>query len=328
MLSLLFSAINRLLPFATPGTPLIQDLLHLGAVCALLYFAPQIQSYIKTPPPPRSDEEDEPPLAPPQRDDTAPALPAEEPREAAPQPPELHHPNHIAVGDAPAVPRPAAAAAAAADDDDADAGRLPGPAGPANTPANRPVGAKKARSLARRDQRRAYNEFLRSQGEAQRARDAEGQAEREAAAAVEKERRARVEGELRERERLERERRREVERVEREEEGRAREGVGERVEGEMRERGWVDLRALAGEVGRGVEWVEDVVRDGGWVEKREGEVVVVTEGKVLVRVRRGDVEECWRVLGQRTEVMASGKVGYEDVARVLEEVVRGRSVKT
>ena len=37
--------LNRFLPFATPGTPLLQDLIHLGAICTLLYYAPQIQHW-------------------------------------------------------------------------------------------------------------------------------------------------------------------------------------------------------------------------------------------------------------------------------------------
>jgi hypothetical protein len=41
----IISLINRLLPFATPGTPLLQDLVHLGAICTILYYAPQIQHW-------------------------------------------------------------------------------------------------------------------------------------------------------------------------------------------------------------------------------------------------------------------------------------------
>nr|POE93109.1 hypothetical protein CFP56_75564 [Quercus suber] len=156
--------LNRLLPFATPGTPLLQDLVHLAAVCAVLYFGPQIQERLRRPRVGETGDAHAPPQG----------LPAE-------------HAGVANVGDAlPAhggaeqVEREEDDGDGSDDDDDGDVDEFEGPgdgaldeedqrnpaaqAGPAqnpNLPAARDVGAKKAKSIARRDQRRAYHEFQR-----------------------------------------------------------------------------------------------------------------------------------------------------------------------
>nr|POF24040.1 hypothetical protein CFP56_54976 [Quercus suber]POF24054.1 hypothetical protein CFP56_54990 [Quercus suber] len=185
--------LNRLLPFATPGTPLLQDLVHLAAVCAILYFGPQLQERFRL-------------------------RQAENANDVVVE--EVHAPQQLPVGRQGFPPvahvedeQQDEAESDDGDDDgdddlnerdDAPPGnedpRIPeGQAGPVqnpNLPTVRDVGAKKAKSMARRDQRRAYHEFQRSQGEAQRARDAEGAAERDAALAAEKERRRVVAAEV------------------------------------------------------------------------------------------------------------------------------------
>jgi hypothetical protein len=173
--------VNRLLPFATPGTPLLQDLIHLGAICTLLYYAPQIQHWAQE----RqhaTGESDGLPI-----DDTAnlaDANPAPHDQEPARDDDEMN--QRAAVDDFENVEF--GDQGGPHDDANIQEGE-PGPAGPANTPAHRNLGAKKAKSLARKDQRRAYNEFMRSQGDAQRAEDAKDAAEREATLAAERERR-------------------------------------------------------------------------------------------------------------------------------------------
>src|SRR5205823_4972601 len=74
---------------------------------------------------------------------------------------------------------------------------------------SRPIGKKKAASLARRERVRAYHEFVREQADQQRALDASTAAAREAALEAERARRKAVEREIAERERERRERERE-----------------------------------------------------------------------------------------------------------------------
>ena len=218
-LSLPVLLLNFLLPFTKPGTPLLQDLIHTAILCGTLYFAPQIAEWYNTrlaqDTPRHVDEtgveaEDDahqdldeplrderlilqddgeevvgppPPLAP----TPPPARQNGQPRQQAPPPqmgnfPVLEPLNNNAGFDD------------------------PGPANdrPRPTPANRVVGAKKAKSLARKDQRRAYHEFHRQEAELRRLQEQEGAEEREAALTAEKARRAQVEEEIRERERDER----------------------------------------------------------------------------------------------------------------------------
>ncbi|KAK5011917.1 hypothetical protein LTR39_004403, partial [Cryomyces antarcticus] len=223
-------SLNRLLPFATAGTPLVQDLLHTLALCTLLYYAPELQRRFEQS---RGIQEqlqaedfdpvnDEDSTA--HANDTEPLTPddgAEPHNEAFNR--EEPTPTHE-----PLVPADSEDAVAAGAEAEAEAF----PPGPANhAPAHRPdssaraIGAKKAKSLARKDQRRAYHEFMRSQGEAQRAQEAVDAEEREAAIYEEKRRRAVAEQALEAERRREREARREAEREEREEEVRVQKGV-------------------------------------------------------------------------------------------------------
>ncbi|GAM87438.1 hypothetical protein ANO11243_054620 [Dothideomycetidae sp. 11243] len=333
MLSFIFGALNRLLPFATPGTPLIQDLVHLGVVCTLLYFAPQIQSLVQDwtrsqeAGPSREERTEAPPVV---TDGVAPEVDADT-RQADLQegtgtdrveevniPPTHHEPPPPAPGaEGPAFEAPEPLA------DHAFHGVEAGP----STGRARAVGAKKAKSLARRDQRRAYNEFVRSQSEAQRARDNEGRAEREAELAAEQARRKAVEDELRERERAEREERRVEEERQRELERRRREGAVGLVREGLNLRGWVELEGVASSMGKSVEWMEGLVRASGLLREKKGEeVVFITEGKVAVRVTSKDMDECWKIVGARVNVaQGGGRVRYEEVGKVLESVVKSRA---
>ncbi|PSK48637.1 hypothetical protein B9Z65_48 [Elsinoe australis] len=326
MLSFLYRSLNRLLPFATPGTPITTDLIHLAVLCSLLYFAPQIQSYVKDnflyPDEPSSSQHDTPTQAAPNPDqdilnhniDAVLGEDRPSPPHQNPDPVPQEHPD-------PAQPAPADALPP-----DLPAPDAPNPAGPAvagpSTVRHREVGAKKAKSLARRDQRRAYHEFQRSQGEAQRARDAEGATEREAALAEERARRAAVEAELREEERREREERKERERREAAGERRAREVAAGLARDLLRERGWVDLAEVAGRVGRERGWLEGLVRAEGMVGEVQGRVVMVTGEGFLVRVGSEEMEEVWRALEGRVNVSGAERVGFEEVGSVLEGVLR------
>jgi len=313
VISFVTRSINRLLPFATPGTPLIQDLLHLAALCSALYFAPQIQAYI-------------------QRDVTQ--RPVDEPTEAATevalreniqqQAPAPQEQPHQPEPQAPDLPRQ--------DHQPEDAFQEPDPADGAPGPVNpqpraivaREVGKKKAASLARRDQKRAYHEFQRQQGEIQRARDAEGAEEREAQLARERTRRAVADAELREREAREREERKVRETEAWEREVQRREGAARVVRERLAQRGMVRLAEVVETVG-GVEekWIEGIVRASGVLGEREGLVTMLTGGGWIVRVGRAEMDECYRrVLDMDA---GGGNIASKDVGGVLETVIRERA---
>ncbi|KAF2231977.1 hypothetical protein EV356DRAFT_271616 [Viridothelium virens] len=216
-LHFLQSFINRLLPFTTPGTPLLQDIAHTLFLCTVLYFGPSIQQYVQH----RFVAQDDPTSTQHPLNDLPPNQHAEIPDrndfQAVPgQPPindhnaEAEEPNSSDddldddLLDAPPQPpypadHPLPPNAAAPNANPANGG-APHPNN--NTTAtNRNVGAKKARSLARREQRRAYHEFQRSRGEAQRAAERADAEERETAVYEEKRRRAVAEMAIEERRR-------------------------------------------------------------------------------------------------------------------------------
>jgi len=314
VISFVTRSINRLLPFATPGTPLIQDLLHLAALCSALYFAPQIQAYVQ-----RNITQipiDEPTEAPTE------AAPIENPRLQVPEPREQHE----------AEPRPLNPTQQAHQPEDAiheADGQEDDAPGPANAQpraiAAREVGKKKAASLARRDQRRAYHEFQRQQGEIQRARDAEGADEREAQLARERERRAEAEAELRGREAKEREERRVREAEAWEREVQRREGAARVVRERLAERGMVRLAEVT-EMVSGVDekWIEGIVRASGVLGERHDSVTMLTGGGWVVRVGRAEMDQCYqRLLELNT---GSGTIAPKDIGSVLETVLQERAM--
>ncbi|RPB06041.1 hypothetical protein L873DRAFT_1727050 [Choiromyces venosus 120613-1] len=192
-----------------------------------------------------------------------------------------------------------------------------GAAGPAggqtrpHIPRTRNVGAKKARSLARRDQRRAYHEFLHSQA-AMRASAAAAIAEEEQDRMFEeKRRRALIEDEIAERKEAERKARAEAERKGAEKERGDVEGLKKKVAvpGAWR------VSVLGGK--RGEEWSVEVLRREGLVGKvRGGEDVGIITG------------EGWYVrLGERQlelisgEIEKKGRMEWREIADRLEWVV-------
>lgn len=180
-------------------------------------------------------------------------------------------------------------------------------------PRTRTVGAKKARSLARRDQRRAYYEFLQSQ-QSERARAAAATAEEEEERLFEeKRRRALVEEEIaakREKERLERI---EADRVREEE---RRRDVG-RVKGVVTGGGrkaW-RVQELAEMVGRDEGWVREVLRVEGLVGGRQGEWRMLTGEGWYVIIGEGELKVLYGELERK------GRMEWREMARVLEEAV-------
>jgi hypothetical protein len=318
--------VNRLLPFATPGTPLLQDLVHLGAICTILYYAPQIQHWaqerqhqhasagedtIGDATPPAADVPDAP------HEEDAPRDNAREFNDAPDQhapvddfenaqfnnPAEENANAHIQEGQA-------------------------GPAGPANTPAHRNVGAKKAKSLARKDQRRAYNEFMRSQGDAQRAEEAKGAAEREAAIAADKERRKAAAAVVEAKKAKEREQKREAERKQREEEMKSRELAIRLVREALDDEGLCDLFKVAKQVGGDVdeEWVERILRASDLVGMKDGVLTMITSVGWAARVSQQDVRQLYENAATQDVSDESGAVGYDRLGSMFETILRERAV--
>ncbi|KAK0279744.1 hypothetical protein LTR91_005496 [Friedmanniomyces endolithicus] len=310
--------VNRLLPFATPGTPLLQDLVHLATLCAALYFAPQIQHWYQQRQIQGQLPVEEQPLV-----NAPPEPPANEngvePGENAPddtdidlddRPVDPNDHNDFHDDEHNAEPQP-------------DAPVRPGPANLPDLPPARNVGAKKAKALAKKDQRRAYHEFQRSQGEAQRARDAEGAAERDSELASERERRRGKEAALEERKAREREVKREVERRAREEEIRKREAVVRIVRESLEEGRVCDLMGVARRVGADVdvEWVEKIVVAGGIVGRKGGVVTMVTGMGWVVRVTEEDMEAVYRRAVEEEVADEEGRIGFDLLGRLLQDVL-------
>jgi hypothetical protein len=312
--------VNRLLPFATPGTPLLQDLIHLGAICTLLYYAPQIQHWAQE----RQNatgESDGLPI-----DDTAnlaDANPAPHDQEPARDDNEMD--QRAAVDDFENVE--AGDQGGPHDDANIQEGE-PGPAGPANTPAHRNLGAKKAKSLARKDQRRAYNEFMRSQGDAQRAEDAKDAAEREATLAAERERRKAATATLEAKKAKEREQKRETERKQREEEIRSRELAITLVREALDDQRVCDLFKVAKQVGGDAdeEWVERIIRSSELVGMRNGVLTMITSVGWAVRISQQDVRQLYENAAVQDISDESGAVSYDQLGSMFEIILKERAV--
>jgi hypothetical protein len=328
LLSTVRHTLNFLLPFTSSNTPLLQDLVHTAILFGTFYYGPQIAEYYNThygPSQPATVDEarhTDP------NHEVADDIPVDEnlvlqsdtdnddlePPPLAPTPP-------------PGLGLPDEAAAWQDPNDDPFAQHGPAdPNRPRPTPANRAIGTKKAKSLARRDQRRAYHEFHRSQAEQRKREEAEGKEERDALLAAEKARRAEVERDIVEKKRAEVERRKEEERKEGEEERERRERVVERVRGEVGRKGAVDLVDLAWEEGKDKVWIERLVRASGMLAQmeREGLRVMITGDGWIVRLDTELMQKAY------TDALAygdaqDGRLGFDEFGTILEQAVRARA---
>jgi hypothetical protein len=334
LLTLPVSLLNFLLPFTKPGTPLVQDLVHTAVLCGTLYFAPQIAECYNarqnqeagngttqdedTIHPPGIAPEPEP--APRQReranlalDDRLVLQPSDDEDEDGVPPPLAPTPPFQQNVQEPPAPH--------------DPGEGPAnPQGPRNTPANRTVGAKKAKSLARKDQRRAYHEFHRQEAELRKLQEQEGKEEREAELAAEKERRARIEADIAAKEREERAKRKDEERKELEEEQERRERVIERVRREVRQRGCVDLLEEGRKEGKDRLWVTRLVKASGLLAQSGtgASKVMITGDGWLVKVDEDIMAQAYRD-AEAFGAKNGGKVGFDDLGGFMERAVRARA---
>ncbi|KAF1985164.1 hypothetical protein K402DRAFT_394867 [Aulographum hederae CBS 113979] len=316
--------LNRLLPFASPNTPLYQDIIHALVLCAALYYAPRFfeartQQQLAEPEAPEDNHD----LV--NGTDSAPRFqnneaeqPADNPQEAIPIPEEFpanHHglPQPNGNNQVFIPPEPEAGPA------NQDA-----PVRPRQTAASRTnVGKKKAASIARRDQMRAYNEFQRVQGDEQRARAAAEAEERAEELEAERRRRDVVEQAARKREEKERaERKARMERERELEYAMARDAL-KAVREALRERGMADLEAIARAVKRefeGREWLARLVRAEGMLGLYEGVLTMCTAGGWVVRLDRKRMDEVY----QRAADWGGGsetKIEYEDLGVILGDVL-------
>ncbi|KAF2480853.1 hypothetical protein BDY17DRAFT_326727 [Neohortaea acidophila] len=318
----LLSLLNRLLPFATPGTPLLQDVIHLAVLAGLLYFAPQIQQRLQrnSSPDGRLQNEEPEPVA----LDSARNIPIRD----QPQPQaENVGLNVERDGDvqAPLENELPANGAVQPEEEIIDE---PGPADATRLPdgaRQRNIGAKKAKSLARKDQRRAYHEFMRSQGVAQRERDAEGAAGREAALAAEQERRRAKEREVELRKANEREAKRIRDEAEREATSKRVELVLDVVREELEVRSMCNLFRVAQMAGDevDVEWVEKILKTSGMIGRKGDTMTMITEMGWAVRVTAADMAELYHAALSQDLGNESGQIENEQLGKLLEELMAG-----
>ncbi|KAH7128423.1 hypothetical protein B0J11DRAFT_270515 [Dendryphion nanum] len=330
LLSLPQRLLNLLLPFTDKSTPLYQDLIHTAILCGTLYFAPQLVDLYNhhthqhptrpndltnadsTTDDPNTDlpvdhnfvlqpDEDEEPAEPP------PLVPTPPPGNAAPA-------VHFAPQNHPGWENNAE------NEVDPENNR------PRPTHANRVIGPKKAKSLARKDERRAYHEFHRNEAELRRLREAEGKEEREAALAAEKARRAEVEREIQERERAERERKKEEDRRDQEEERTRRERVVDDVRQGIAGKGAVDMVDLAYREGKDRLWVERLVRASGLLSQSAATErhLLITENGWVVRIDDELMKEAYSAAASFGDAN-KGRVSLQEFGIILEKAVRLRA---
>jgi hypothetical protein len=342
--------IRKLIPFATPHTPLIQDLLYTAAIaaCALVFLVDRYQRNAR--------EHDENPSDLDQQEEQETLLDQGLEDEVDHNIPREHHPgegqahdeldedgiNQPADGfergfmqqhDRPVVDdfRPNAADRPA---NDLNAGEVPANGADRSTTTQRAVGVKKAKSLAKKDQRRAYHEFLRSQGDAQRAQDASTAAERETALLKEQGKRAVAEAAIESRKAQEREARREAELREREYEARRRTEPVAMVRRELAERGMCNLWAVVEVLEKDgldldVEFVEKLLKLAGVLGKgdfvEDGSLTFLTSKGWVVRVTTQDMKAAYQATADQYDNGGNGKVQPHSFADALETVIRQRS---
>ncbi|KAJ4985740.1 hypothetical protein SVAN01_08736 [Stagonosporopsis vannaccii] len=335
LLSLPITLLNFLLPFTKPGTPILQDLIHTAILCGTLFYGPRIAEWYSTQQLESTtdglgQDEHHSQVRETQRADPygthdAPQQAAVEHNRAAFQP-QIEDEAEVPI------PQPGPAEEPIQPPQPFNNGPAEGEPGPANfnerprpTPANRAVGAKKAKSLARKDQRRAYHEFHRQEAELRRLQEAEGKEEREAALAAEKARRAAAEAEIVERERRERDDLKREREKEADEEAQRRERVVRSVREAAEERGAVDLVDVAWKEGKDRVWVERLVRASGLLTQlgSEGTKVLITSPGWLVKVDREILQQAYlevEKFGDEHE----GQLRFEDFGAMLERAVRAK----
>ncbi|KAI9705171.1 MAG: hypothetical protein M1820_005318 [Bogoriella megaspora] len=349
-LRLLQAFINRFLPFTTPGTPLLQDVAHTVVLCTILYLGPSLQQYVqshlsKTPPrlgPNPESNHGVRRLSESNNDHLRLLTPRGSERVVNGEDVALFEPtsdeelddanddNFLEEAQAPPIH-----ANIQANNEPGLGDNGEGPANPAEQPrhresSHRNVGAKKVKSLARREQRRAYHEFQRAQGDAQRAEEAKDAEEREAALFEEKRRRAVIDMEFEEKRKAEVEARKDREAKARDVEMRKREACVKVVRQRLASQNFIALKDAAKEAGYSQEdsqeWATRLVRGSGLLgTKRSAEggalVTMITATGVVVKVEELDMKEAYSIA--LAELGTNGKtvIDYHELGRILEAII-------
>jgi hypothetical protein len=189
---------------------------------------------------------------------------------------------------------------------------------------NREVGAKKAKSITRRNQQRAYNEWLREQGDAQRAEWARDEEKRKKELMVERERRADIDAKVREKDRQEREARKIKEEAERQAELEATKTATRLIDDALALKNFIGVAEVAGVVKRDSEWVQQFVKKEGIVgtKARDGEkqTIMVTKSGWLVRVNTKTMENVYHQAVVTCD-HGEGKVMWNEMGRLVQGVI-------
>ena len=319
----LLSILNTLLPFTDPSRPLWRDILHTLLLCTFLYLGPQIRLERVYDLPLWIGRKHEHAEEVAERDESR--LDASggvvEPEQAL----DDSHAERLGFVNAETdeLNPPLLEDPPAADPDDAPNAAQQHPAARQRDP-TRAVGAKKAKSLARKDRQRAYNEFLREQGNAQRARDAEGAEEREKEAAKERERRKVIEERIQEQKAQGRAAKKEKEeKVRRDEEYKIAtalrlidEGLRERV---------VRLNEVAKAIQSDLGWVQALVKREGYLGIKEQHgikvMIMVTAQDCLVRIDNILMQETYRQVIAARDPDDDSDITVYDIGARLEHIL-------
>lgn len=187
------------------------------------------------------------------------------------------------------------------------------------------------KSNARKDQRRAYNEWLRWQGDDERSKNAEGAEERERAVAAEQERRKEAARMLEAKKAKERELKRQRDDAERKLENERKDLILSIVPDNLEEYKMCDLFALARQLGDDVdeEWIEKVLKASGMLGKKNDEMTLITETGWIVRVHATDLQ---RIYLQALELSAGadddGEITNNKLGDLLETSLREYATPT
>jgi vacuolar-type H+-ATPase subunit I/STV1 len=203
-------------------------------------------------------------------------------------------------------------------------------AGPANPHQPRPrnenreVGAKKAKAIARRNQQRAYNEFMREQGDAQRAEWARDEAERQKQVAADQERRRAVDDQVREKERKEREARKAHAEAERQAELEAIKTAARMIEERLAENNFISIAEVKKAVKRDDAWIQELAKREGILgsKSKDGQksVVLLTKSGWLVRVSAAMMNNVYTE-AEAACARGDGKVTWHAIGRLVQNMV-------
>lgn len=355
MATVVIAFINTFIPFADPSRPVWRDIILTVVIITALYAAPQLQregfqsftnrlQNIKIRPGDNNEhlreqniqpdaQADEPQLPePPQRQENVPHAQVEDAPDSEDEEDEEdeweHVPPQLLQQQMNGVPVAGPADAPPFRNDQPQQLQPPRQRDP-----NRQVGAKKAKSLARRNQVRAYHEFMREQGDIQRARDASTAAEREKELAAERVRREKVEAEIVDQKQRERVAKREREAKERTEEANAVREALKIIAETLTQQGMLELADIAQHVNREAQWGESLVRREGLLGLRhEGgkKVFTLLTGQGwLVRVDEDSMKELYHSIATTSFKNPDGTqqyaIGWEELGDKLGNVIRSQN---